>query len=151
MSAERYEELLLDLCEVVGFPDAQSIIDTRSMEVEGFDVQFEHYEEDIGAIYLNFHYGTVTAGRTLVVFRLMLEANLMIYAQDQAQLGVDAETGGAILIVRVIMSDEVNGSWLADLLAHYCEHGRYWKKSIFESTDQMFEGIASGQFIWIQA
>ncbi len=151
MSAERYEELLLDLCEVVGFGNPQYVLETRSMEVEGFDVQFEHFEEDEHAIYLNFHYGTVTAGRTLVVFRLMLEANLMIYAQDQAQLGVDAESGGAILIVRVIMSDEVNGAWLADLLGHYTEHGRYWKKNIFEASDQMFENIASGQFMWIQA
>jgi len=151
MSTEHFEALLLDLCNVVGIGDPDHVLNTRSMEVEGFDVQFEHFEEDLHAMYLNFHYGTVTAGRTLTVFRLMLEANLMIYAQDQAQLGLDAETGGAILIVRVIMGQDVTGEWLADLLAHYAEHGRYWRKNIFESTDEMFEGIASGQFFWIRA
>lgn len=151
MSTERYEALLLDLCRVVNFGDPNYVLQTRSMQVEGFDVQFEHFEEDIHAMYLNFHYGTVTAGRTLVVFRLMLEANLLIYAQDQAQLGLDSDTGGAILIIRVMMSGEVSGEWLADLLAHYAEHGRYWRKNIFESTDEMFEGIASGQFAWIRA
>lgn len=150
MSAQRYEDLVLDLCRVIGLVNPQYALENRAIEVEGFDVQFAHTEEDVNAIYLNFHYGTVTAGRTLIVFRLMLEANLLIYAQDQAQLGVDPDTGGAILIARVIMTEEVTGEWLADLLAHYAEHGRYWQKNIFESTDEMFEGIASGQFFWIR-
>ncbi|BBO59484.1 CesT family type III secretion system chaperone [Mycoavidus sp. B2-EB] len=151
MSVERYESLLGELCQAVGLPDLQHVLETRSIEVEGFDVQLEHIEEDPDAVYLNFHFGTVTAGRTLTVFRLMLEANLLIYAQDQAQLGLDPDSGGIILIVRVVMTDDVTGDWLADLLTHYAEHGRYWQKNIFESTDEMFEGIAAGQFQWIRA
>jgi hypothetical protein len=151
MSVERYVELLHDLCAVVGVGDAQSVVNARSIEVEGFDVRLDHFEQDLSAMYCNFHYGAVTAGRTLVVFRLMLEANLLIYAQDQAQLGMDTDTGGIVLILRVPMTADVDGAFLADLLAHYAEHGRYWRKNILESTDEMFEGVATGEYMWLRA
>lgn len=151
MSSERYGELIRELCMAVGLADAEHVLQTRSIEVEGFDVRLEYFENDLEAIYLNFHYGTVTAGRTLTVFRLMLEANLLIYAQDQAQLGLDTDTGGIVLILRVPMTPDVDGEMLADLLAHYAEHGHYWRQNIIESTDEMFEGIASGEFIWLRA
>ena len=150
-SSERYASLVRDLCATVGLADAEHVLRTRSIEVEGFDVRLEHFENDLDALYANFHYGTVTAGRTLVVFRLMLEANLLIYAQDQAQLGLDTDTGGIVLVLRVPMTYDVDGAALADLLAHYAEHGRYWRKNIIESTDEMFEGIVAGEFTWLRA
>jgi hypothetical protein len=150
-SSERYASLVRDLCATVGLADAEHVLRTRSIEVEGFDVRLEHFDNDLDALYANFHYGTVTAGRTLVVFRLMLEANLLIYAQDQAQLGLDTDTGGIVLVLRVPMTYDVDGSALADLLAHYAEHGRYWRKNIIESTDEMFEGIVAGEFTWLRA
>jgi hypothetical protein len=151
MSEERYTELVREICDVVQLPDADYVLETRTLEIEGFEVRLENYENDPGSMYVNFHYGVVTAGRTLVVFRLMLEANLLIYAQDQAQLCLDADTGGIVLLVHVPMTDDVTGSYLADLFGHYAEHGRYWQRNIIESTDQMFEGIASGEYTWLRA
>ena len=104
-----------------------------------------------GALYLHFNYGTISSGRTLKAFRLLLEANLMIYAQDQAQLGMDAETGGIVMIVRVEFGDDVGGDWLCELLAHYAEHGRYWRDNIFQMNDDMFEQVANGSYLWIKA
>ncbi|MFM0553143.1 CesT family type III secretion system chaperone [Paraburkholderia sediminicola] len=150
-NSERYAQLVRDLCETVGLADVEHVLTTRSIEVEGFDVRLEYFENDLDAMYANFHYGTVTAGRTLAVFRLMLEANLMIYAQDQAQLGLDTDTGGIVLVLRVPFTYDVDGAVLADLLAHYAEHGRYWQQNILESTDEMFEGVASGNYMWLRA
>ncbi|MFL9886190.1 CesT family type III secretion system chaperone [Paraburkholderia agricolaris] len=150
-SSERYVQLVRDLCNTVGLADAEHVLRTRAIEVEGFDVQLEHFENDLEAIYANFHYGAVTTGRTLTVFRLMLEANLLIYAQDQAQLGLDTDTGGIVLVLRVPMTYDVDGAVLADLLAHYAEHGRYWRQNIIESTDEMFEGVAAGDYVWLRA
>jgi hypothetical protein len=151
MSLERFNFLIQDLCDSIGIPDAERILETRMLEVEGFDVMVDHIEEDPNAAYLNFHYGIVTSGRTLKVFRLLLEANLVIYAQDQAQLGLEEETGGIVMIVRVPFGDEVNGEWLVDLLAHYAEHGRYWRENIFQTDDEMFENIANGSYVWMRA
>jgi hypothetical protein len=150
-SSARYAALVRDLCATVGLGDAEHVLRTRSIEVEGFDVRLEHFENDLDALYANFHYGAVTAGRTLVVFRLMLEANLLIYAQDQAQLGLDTDTGGIVLVLRVPMAADVDGAMLADLLAHYAEHGRYWRQNIVEASDDMFEGIVAGDFVWLRA
>ncbi|MGN6651045.1 CesT family type III secretion system chaperone [Trinickia sp.] len=149
--SERYTQLIRDLCDTVGLPDVDHVLQTRQIEVEGFDVRLDYFDNDLNAMYANFHYGAVTAGRTLTVFRLMLEANLVIYAQDQAQLGLDTDTGGIVLVLRVPMTHDVDGGVLADLLAHYAEHGRYWRQNIIESTDEMFEGLVSGEFIWIRA
>jgi len=91
------------------------------------------------------------AGRTLRVFRLMLEANLSVYAQDQAQLGLDADTGCAQLIVRIPMVDGVDGPWLCETLDHYLEHGRYWKDTIVGASDDMFQSLCAGHFQWIRA
>jgi hypothetical protein len=150
-NSERYAQLVRELCEAVGLLDAEHVLRTRSIEVEGFDVRLEFFENDLDAIYVNFHYGAVTAGRTLTVFKLMLEANLLIYAQDQAQLGLDSDTGGIVLILRMPMAHDVDGIMLADLLSHYAEHGRYWRQNIIESTDDMFEGVAAGEFLWLRA
>jgi Tir chaperone protein (CesT) family len=151
VSADQYVYLVESLCQSVGLPDVDHVLEMRSIEVEGFDVRLDHFDTDEGAIYLNFDYGAVAAGRTLTVFRLMLEANLLIYAQDQAQLGLDVETGGIVLVVRVEMTDDLDGEMLADLLSHYAEHGRYWQKNIVESSDQMLDGIAAGEFVWLRA
>ncbi|UEP39252.1 molecular chaperone Tir [Burkholderia ambifaria] len=151
MSIELYEEVVRDVCSVVGLPDPDHVLSTRTIEVEGFEVQLDHFENDPQAMYVNFHYGTVSAGRTLVVFRLMLEANLVIYAQDQAQLGIDTDTGGIVLIVRLPLDHDVDGQVVADLLSHYAEHGRYWRSNIIESSDEMFEGIVAGDYFWLRA
>ncbi|MFM0040906.1 CesT family type III secretion system chaperone [Paraburkholderia sediminicola] len=151
MSIERFAEVVRDVCTVVDLPDPEHVLQTRTIEVEGFDVRLDHFENDQEAMYVNFHYGTVTAGRTLVVFRLMLEANLLIYAQDQAQLGLDTDTGGIILILRLPLTPDVDGTVVADLLSHYAEHGRYWRSNIIESTDEMFMGIVSGDYFWLRA
>ncbi|WP_174989104.1 CesT family type III secretion system chaperone [Burkholderia lata] len=150
MTRDLFDDLIRDLCSTVGLGDSDHVLKTKAIEVEGFDVLFDHLDSDANAIYLNFHFGTVTAGRTLTIFRLMLEANLIIYAQDQAQLGIDIDTGGIVLIVRVPMTTDLNGTILADLLSHYAEHGRYWRQNIIESTDEMFKGIMTGDHLWLR-
>ena len=151
MSLDRYRELVTQMCGVVGIPDANAVLTRGAVEIEGYEVQLSHFENDPEAMYLNFHFGIVTAGRTLRVFRLLLEANLQIYAQDQAQMGLNPDTGGVLLIVRVPMTDEIDGTWLADTFNHYIEHGQYWRDSIITATDEMFEGVCSGQYMWLRA
>ncbi len=150
MSYERYAEVVEHLCEVIGLPDSQAVLDRRAIDVEGFDVVLDHVEADPGAMYVQFDYGIATAGRTLRVFRLMLESNLLVYAQDQAQLGLDPETGAALLILRVPFADDIDGDWVADTLVHYAEHGRYWRDTLMQSTDEMIDGVSGGEFGWIK-
>jgi len=151
MSVDRYVELVRDVCRAISLPDADYVLETRTLEIEGFDVHLDHQESDPGALYLSIHFGAVTAGRSLTVFRLMLEANLLIYAQDQAQLCLDADTGGTVLLVHLPMTDDVDGAYLADLFVPYAEHGRYWQQNILDSPDDMFIGIASGEYSWLRA
>lgn len=151
MSFDRYRELVTQMCGVVGIPDAEAVLARGAVEIEGYEVLVSHFENDPEAMYLNFNFGIVTAGRTLRVFRLLLEANLQIYAQDQAQMGLNPDTGGVLLIVRVPMTDEIDGTWLADTFNHYIEHGQYWRDSIITATDEMFEGVCSGQYMWLRA
>jgi hypothetical protein len=151
MSADRYEGLVRDLCRVIGLPDAETVLQRGAMEVEGFEVLVSHFTNDEQAMYLNFNFGIVTAGRTLRVFQMMLEANLTVYAQDQAQLGLNPDTGGVLLIVRVPMTDDVDGEWLASTFTHYTEHGRYWRDNMSTATEEMFIGICSGEYMWLKA
>jgi hypothetical protein len=151
VSFDRYRELVTQMCGVVGIPDAEAVLARGAVEIEGYEVLVSHFENDPEAMYLNFNFGIVTAGRTLRVFRLLLEANLQIYAQDQAQMGLNPDTGGVLLIVRVPMTDEIDGTWLADTFNHYIEHGQYWRDSIITATDEMFEGVCSGQYMWLRA
>jgi Tir chaperone protein (CesT) family len=150
MSIERYQELIVDLCDVIGLPDSAHVLATRKVEVEGFDVILDHVENDPDAIYVQFDYGITTAGRTLRIFRLMLESNLLVYAQDQAQLGLDPETGGALLIVRIPITDEVDGTWLAETLVHYAEHGTYWRDNMLEASDDCFTAVGLGNYTWMK-
>jgi hypothetical protein len=151
MSRDRYVALVHGLCAAIELPNPQAVVASGALEVEGFNVSLDHQDSDPGAMYLQFDYGITSAGRTLRVFRLMLESNLLVYAQDQAQLGVDPQTGAALLILRVPMQDGIDGAWLAETLAHYAEHGRYWRDNMLESADDMFSGLASGEYHWMRA
>ena len=151
MSFDRYRELVTQMCGVVNIPDAAAVLARGAGEIDGYEVLLTHFENDPEAMYLNFNFGIVTAGRTLRVFRLLLEANLQIYAQDQAQMGLNPDTGGVLLIVRVPMTDEIDGNWLAETFNHYIEHGQYWRDSIITATDEMFEGVCSGEYMWLRA
>jgi hypothetical protein len=150
VSVDRYCELVRGLCEVVGLPDADGAISRGAVEVDGFEVALGYFDSDPEAVYLNFNFGVVSSGRSLRVFRLMLEANLTIYAQDQAQLGLDTDSGSVLLIVRVPMVDSVDGTYLADTLNHYAEHGRYWRDNILLAEDEMFESLSSGDYTWLR-
>lgn len=150
MSLERYCKVIRDMCAVVGLPDGDTVRERGCLEVEGFEVQMAHYGNDPHAMYISFNFGVMTAGRTLKVFRLMLEANLSIYAQDQAQLGLDPDTGAALLIVRAPLTDGIDGAWLADTFRHYAEHGRYWRDNILSASDEAFDGLCAGDLSWMK-
>jgi Tir chaperone protein (CesT) family len=151
MSYERFTQLVTQLCEVIGLPDAAAVLERRVVEVEGFTVVLDHVENDPKAMYLQFDFGIATTGRTLRIFRLMLESNLLIYAQDQAQLGLDPDSGSVLLIMRVPFSKDLDGEWLSETLNHYAEHGRYWRTNMLEASDEEFDGLAQGNFAWIKA
>ena len=151
MSAERFSGLVYELCTALNLPSPETVLERGCLEVDGFEVLVSNFENDPGAMYLNFNFGIVTAGRTLRIFQLMLESNLTVYAQDQAQLAVNPDTGGVLLIVRVPMTDDVDGAWLADTFGHYTEHGRYWRDNMSSAQDDMFIGIASGDYVWIKS
>lgn len=151
MSLEQRNALIREMCASLAIPDVETILHTGRLSVEGFDVIVDAVDEDPDAFYLNFDYGIVTGGRTLRVFRLMLEANLTVYAQDHAQLGLDGDTGGIILIVRIAYDPELDGQQLAELLGHYVEHGRYWRDNILQVPDEMFESLSNGAYVWIRA
>jgi hypothetical protein len=151
MSLEYRDHLIVDLCKHLGVPNVDEIVEAGQLEVNGFNVAIDFFDQDDAAIYLHFKYGIVNAGKTLRIFKLLLEANLCIYAQDQAQLGLDANSGGIVLLVRVPLADDLDGPWLAELLDHYAEHGRYWQNNILSSSDEMFDNLASGSYVWLRA
>lgn len=151
MSLERRDQLIRELCELRGIGDAEHVINQGVVCIDDFDIAIDYFDEDAAAIYVNFQFGVVSGGRTLRVFRLLLEANLSIYAQDQAQLGIEAETGGIVLVVRGILADDTDGQWLVELIEHYVEHGRYWRDNILLSDDEMFRHLSDGSYVWIRA
>ncbi|GLU31331.1 molecular chaperone Tir [Trinickia caryophylli] len=151
MSLERRNELIRELCDLRGIGNAESVIKSGVVSINDFDVAIDYFDEDPAAIYINFQFGVVSGGRTLRVFRLLLEANLSVYAQDQAQLGVEADTGGVVLVVRGVLGDHTDGKWLVETIEHYVEHGRYWRENILLSDDEMFRHLSDGSYVWIRA
>jgi hypothetical protein len=151
MSLERRDQLIHEICVLRDVPGADEVLARGVLDIDSFDVAIDHFEEDGDAVYVTFQYGVVTAGRTLRVFRLLLEANLAVYAQDQAQLGLEVATGAIVLIARVALNDEVDGKWLLAMIEHYVEHGRYWRDNIFKARDDMFENLARGDYVWLRA
>lgn len=151
MSLERRNQLIRELCDLRGLGDAEGVIERGVVSIDDFDIAVDFYEEDPAAIYVNFQFGIVSGGRTLRVFRLLLEANLSVYAQDQAQLGVEAETGGVVLVVRGVLEASSDGQWLVEMIEHYVEHGRYWRENILLADDEMFRHLADGNYIWMRA
>jgi hypothetical protein len=143
--------LLSDFCQCVGLADASMVVGQRLVQVKGMEVGFESLSDDPDHFQIHFRFGAIAAGRALRVFRLMLEANLLVYAKDNAQFALDPDTGESVLLLRVAFGDSTTGQWLADTLAHYAEHGQYWKTNILSCQDEQFNGVASGQYQWLRA
>ncbi len=127
------------------------ILRRQQVQVKGIDVMFSQLQDDDDHFYAAFQFGAVTAGRTLKVFRLMLEANVLVYAKDVALMGMDPETGGVVLSLRGAFGGATDGRWLADSLAHFAEHALYWQNNIIDCPDEMFNGVSSGEYQWIKA
>jgi Tir chaperone protein (CesT) family len=143
--------LLSDFCQCVGLADASTVIGRRMVQVKGMEVGFEALSDDPDHFQIQFRFGAMAAGRALRVFRLMLEANLLVYAKDNAHFALDPDTGESVLLLRAAFGGNTTGQWLADTLAHYAEHGLYWKKNILSCDDEQFNGVASGQYQWLRA
>lgn len=123
-------------------------------ELDGFAISLHmpmpaNYMEE-QAVYMHVGFGFVTPGRTLRIYRLILESNLTVYAQDQAQIGVNPEDDNIVLVARIPLDAELDGHWLAELARHYVEHGRYWRNTLMECNDDMFEDLCTGHFLWIR-
>ena len=150
MSFDRYCQLIADLCQSVGIPDADEVLTRGELRVGALTVQIPFFDNDPEAIYLAYNFGAVSAGRTYRIFRMMLEANFVVYAMDQAQLGLDSTSEAVMLIVRCPMDPDINGEWLADTLAHYADHGIYWRDNIMSSPDEILESLLDGKYSWIK-
>ncbi|CAN5560374.1 CesT family type III secretion system chaperone [soil metagenome] len=150
MEADDLRDLLTDFCKTVGLPDALSVVARRMVYVKGMDVTFETLEGDAGHFQMYFRFGAIMAGRVLRVLRLMLEANLLVYAKDNGRFALDPDTGESVLMLRAAFGPQTNGQWLADTLAHYSEHGMYWRNNILDCPDEQFNGVASREYRWIR-
>lgn len=144
-------DLLSDFCQCVGLADASTVIGRRMVQVKGMEVGFEALSDDPDHFQIQFRFGAMAAGRALRVFRLMLEANLLVYAKDNAHFAMDPDTGESVLLLRATFGVTSTGQWLADTLAHYAEHGLYWKNNILSCQDEQFNGVASGEYQWLRA
>ena len=151
MDRAKFEALVRELCKELEVADVEGVLSRTSMTVAGYEVMVQHFNNDKGAMYLNFHFGIVSAGRTLNAFHQLLQSNQTIYGQDQAQLGLVPTHGGILLIVRVPMTDEVDGKWLADTFVHYAEHGKFWRNNLHAVVDEQFAGPPQTHFLWMKA
>jgi hypothetical protein len=144
-------DLLTDFCESVGLVDVTTVVERRMVQVKGMEVGFESLSDDPEHFQIQFRFGAIPSGRSLRVFRLMLEANLLVYAKDNAHFALDPDTGESVLLLRAAFGVTAKGQWLADTLAHYAEHGTYWKNNILSCADEQFNGVASGGYQWLRA
>lgn len=147
---ETLSSLLHGLAAELSLPTSGPLCEAGRLELDGFDIVIDQVEGDEQALCVRFEFGIVTAGRTLPVFRLMLESNLTVYLQDQAQMGCDPDTGGLVLLARLPL-EGVDAPWLADTLRHYVEHGKYWRQLMSSSQEAMFDAVCSGDFLWLRA
>jgi len=151
MSREKYESLVRSMCEIVGAPSADLVLQRGALVIGGYEILLAHYSNDENAMYVNFNFGITSGGRTQRAFELMLQSNLSIYSQDQAQLGVNPDTGGLLLIIRVPMNDDTDGAYLAETFNHYVEHGKYWRENVHAIHDEMYHPPAPQVCVWMRA
>lgn len=151
MDEDRLRNLLRDFCDATGIVNPNSVVEERAVFVKGMDVSFETHEGDSDHFHIHFRFGAIMAGRALRVFRLMLEANLLVYAQDNGRFALDPDSSESVLMLRASFGPDTTGKWLSETLLHYAEHGMYWRNNILHGEDERFNGIASRDYQWICA
>lgn len=143
--------LLCAICRVVDIEDVGSVVSQRRMTINGLEVRFWEIEQaGVARIFAQFDLGAVPPGRTLQAWRLVLEANGVLYATSPARMALGPETGAVLLVVELEGVGEDAGADSATRLEHFAQHGLYWQLNILSSTDEQFDGIASGTYVWIR-
>ncbi len=122
----RYDHLVRDMARSLG-QDPEAVIRDKGLLLEGFIIALAYEGSDgFGDILFITELGTPLPNREQEVHRSMLAANNFWVSTGGATLGIQAETGCAVLCGRFNV-DLLDGDQLALLLRHFSYIARVWQ------------------------
>ncbi|WP_034302077.1 CesT family type III secretion system chaperone [Herbaspirillum sp. RV1423] len=129
MSKQLYEKLIHDLCEISQNKNPKSIIDGGPVSVN--DVVFSIHpgtEMNEGTLLVYCDFGEIFKGREAEVSRMLLEANLLMYAANGPMYAISPLSGRVIYQHRYAI-DALTGKSLRDALVFVAAKAKEWRKT----------------------
>ncbi len=123
---EVVEHLLRAFCAEVGIDDADTVVLSAEVVIDGLAVQMLAQDEDGEGLTLFADLGVPDSARRAEVHRQLLEANLLWNATGGATLGVHPATAAVGLAARLPLPG-LDGKALADAVARFVTVAEYWQ------------------------
>lgn len=122
--------LLEDLCAALNVQDAQAVVRSGMIDIDGVTVYVEGrsgvYADEV-VVYADL--GAVPPAKAADIHRNLLEANLFWAGTGSATIGLHPETGHAVLAYQTPMAD-LNGAALAAAATQFAKIAAYWRRFI---------------------
>jgi len=144
-----YNKLLTDLARHLGLDEAEGLIQTQELALDDFRVGFNYApldvnEPTIGDIEFFTLLGRPDAAREAAVHRLMLEGNNLWAGTGGATLGVQRESGAAVLAMSLPV-ETTTAQALAEALGAFAEVAVFWRAVVSGQADAQ-SPAANGTF-----
>lgn len=123
---EAMEQLLRAFCAEVGIDDAEAVVMSAEVVIDGLAVQMLAQDEDGESLTLFADLGVPDAARRADVHRQLLEANLLWNATGGAILGVHPATAAVGLAARLPLP-ALDGKMLAEAVARFVTVAEHWQ------------------------
>lgn len=122
---EAFERVVRELCAEVGVDEADQVVATSEILIDGLAVQFMPSDEDGEGMVVFADLGIPDEVRRPEVHRMLLEGNLMWNATGGGVLGVHPQTGAVGLSAGVRL-DGIDGRALSEIVARFVTVAEYW-------------------------
>lgn len=140
MSTTKYQQLLLEFCQLVRIDDASAVLESGSVEMNDIAFSLIHDTEEertasVLCVYCDFGEIPSAADHALVMRRL-LEVNLFLFVSPTAcTFSINPETGHVLLCVSLDLH-ATDARMLAETLTLCTEEARRWRETHFlDDTD----------------
>ena len=123
------ERILREFCNEVGIADADTVVSTSEIVVDGLTVAMLASDEEGDGLTLFAELGSPDESGREGAYRRLLEANFLWRGTGGGVLGIHPGTGTVGLCARIDL-DGLDGKLLADIANRFITVAQYWQSAL---------------------
>lgn len=144
MSRQKYCALIDQLCDRFGIEHPKWLHFNCSLHVNDVVFNLSHGEEvDSDSLYIHCDFGEPPSGTKSLVMQRLMQTNLYLGDSNTPSFGFNAETGRALMMTRMALSETTLGS-LIGVLINTAAYVHTWRENFYQESSDV-EPLPAGE------